>query len=357
MALALLAVHQVSQGHPLSAQGAPTPILVGGQPTCGQCRIILGPLVTIRDSVNGSGSINLAAVAMSADGSVLVQDRKTTQFLVYDRTGKFVSTFGRRGNGPGEFASALRGATVVKGDSLWAIDGTADRISVFAPGSRRFVRSFPIPRGLDSWAAVGDSLVVAAFTSPAGREVLLFKHSDPGVGRSVILGPGVPESAMLVPSRSPRRFWHVLPTQYVLEEWSVDGRRLRTIQRQAPWVRENATGAADGSPRARLVSVVEAAPERLWTLTAIPIGGRWRTAPRNESEAVANLAGRFAYVVEVLDVRRGVLIHSQRFESQPYTSLSAEYVIPLLKPDKSGFRTLQVARPLLVQDQPTKEIP
>jgi hypothetical protein len=45
----------------------------------------------------------IASIAVARDGSILVSDRKTPAVRLFDRTGKYVRTYGRKGPGPGEY--------------------------------------------------------------------------------------------------------------------------------------------------------------------------------------------------------------------------------------------------------------
>jgi hypothetical protein len=75
--------------------------------------------------------VTAEALAGRGDGHLLVLDIQGKRILEYDAAGRHVRSFGREGDGPGEFryptAIALGG-----GDSVWAFD--LGRISVFPPG-------------------------------------------------------------------------------------------------------------------------------------------------------------------------------------------------------------------------------
>jgi hypothetical protein len=76
-----------------------------------------------------------------SDGTVAVANMSTSEIRLFDAAGRFLRSLGRVGGGPGEFqAEGLRRVDHVQGDSLFAWDLLAQRMSVFAPDGE-FVRS------------------------------------------------------------------------------------------------------------------------------------------------------------------------------------------------------------------------
>ena len=65
-----------------------------------------------------------------SDGSVVAVDRGTAEVRVFDDTGQFIRSMGRRGNGPGEFGDAFI-LWVTGGDTLWVGDTRPWRYNVF----------------------------------------------------------------------------------------------------------------------------------------------------------------------------------------------------------------------------------
>ena len=90
----------------------------------------------------------VADLEVGPDGRIYVLQRQEQLIRVFDRTGRFVGTIGRRGAGPGEFASPSRMGW--KGDTLWVIDKHQRRISFFGPDGT-FLSSLPT-----NWSPPGD---------------------------------------------------------------------------------------------------------------------------------------------------------------------------------------------------------
>ncbi|PYP42404.1 MAG: hypothetical protein DMD43_02990 [Gemmatimonadetes bacterium] len=74
----------------------------------------------------------IAGVARQSDGSIAVADRGSQEIRVFDSTGRWVRSLGRKGGGPGEF-EALGQIFLLPGDSLAAYDFNHRRFSVFSP--------------------------------------------------------------------------------------------------------------------------------------------------------------------------------------------------------------------------------
>ena len=94
------------------------------------------------------------------------------EIRVFDDDGAHLRTFGRRGEGPGEFAN-LWTIAELPGDTIVAIDPRGGRVSLFT-SSGTFARSFPIPRlpgasapNVIGWLDDGTLLIDARSRSPS----------------------------------------------------------------------------------------------------------------------------------------------------------------------------------------------
>ncbi len=74
------------------------------------------------------------------DGRLAVAAGGAREIRLYDAEGAYLTTLGRRGEGPGEF-TALTRVWPLPGDSIMSYDRRLRRVSIFAPGGE-FVRSF-----------------------------------------------------------------------------------------------------------------------------------------------------------------------------------------------------------------------
>ncbi len=67
---------------------------------------------------------------MDADGNLYVCDTLNNRIEIFDADGKFISTFGKAGDGPGYF-SRPKGIAIDNDNHIWVADGVQDRVQVY----------------------------------------------------------------------------------------------------------------------------------------------------------------------------------------------------------------------------------
>lgn len=70
------------------------------------------------------------AVAVDREGNLYVCDTLNNRIEIFDADGKFISTFGKAGDGPGYFARP-KGIAIDSDSHIWVADGMQDRVQVF----------------------------------------------------------------------------------------------------------------------------------------------------------------------------------------------------------------------------------
>lgn len=83
----------------------------------------------------------IQSIVSDSSGRILVLDGLAQHIRVFDPSGEYLHTIGRKGSGPGEFTGAKRMA-VGRGDTLWVIDDGEMRYSVLGSDGR-FITSYP----------------------------------------------------------------------------------------------------------------------------------------------------------------------------------------------------------------------
>lgn len=73
----------------------------------------------------------IADLRVGRDGTIYVADAQTPSLRAYDASGRFQRWLGRPGAGPSEFRSI--NALGWRGDTLYAVDSSLDRVTFFAP--------------------------------------------------------------------------------------------------------------------------------------------------------------------------------------------------------------------------------
>ena len=141
-----------------------------------QWRLQLPPVLRIGRSEGGDDGPDLFGRIMQvvrlSSGDIAVAEGLAGEIRVFDDGGEHLRTFGRRGEGPGEFAN-LWTIAELPGDTIVAIDPRGGRVSLFT-SSGTFVRSFLIPRlpgasapNVIGWLDDGTLLIDALTRSPS----------------------------------------------------------------------------------------------------------------------------------------------------------------------------------------------
>lgn len=133
--------------------------------------LLIGRSEGTADGPDLFGRIN--QVIRLSSGDIAVAEGLAAEIRVFDDGGGYLRTFGRRGEGPGEFAN-LWTISELPGDTIVAVDPIGGRITLFT-SSGTFARSFPIPwlPGASApnpvgWFDDGTLLVDALARSPSG---------------------------------------------------------------------------------------------------------------------------------------------------------------------------------------------
>jgi DNA-binding beta-propeller fold protein YncE len=71
-----------------------------------------------------------SGLAVDQEGNLYVADTLNNRIEIFDADGKFISTFGKAGDGPGYFARP-KGVAVDSDGHIWVADGMQDRVQVF----------------------------------------------------------------------------------------------------------------------------------------------------------------------------------------------------------------------------------
>lgn len=118
---------------------------VPDRPRCAECRIALTEVRAI-GTADGPGMIDWrggqAFAALDSRGRVYLRGNFSTRIKVYDGEGRYLTTIGREGEGPGEF-KGVNGIAVGPADSLHVFDALTMRLSVFGP-DHQFARSVQV---------------------------------------------------------------------------------------------------------------------------------------------------------------------------------------------------------------------
>ena len=103
-------------------------------------------------------------------GNVYIADAGAYRVLKFDKDGKFLASFGRKGQGPGEFSS-ISSLTVESADRLHVLDSSQRRIQIFSTEGR-VLQSVRLLKGyIDRLRWIKDDLYLVHESVPGPRPV------------------------------------------------------------------------------------------------------------------------------------------------------------------------------------------
>jgi hypothetical protein len=108
----------------------------------------------------------ISGIAASPDGTLYVLDQQSREVRVFDASGNLSHRFGRPGQGPGEFGSAVTSIFRGSGDTIFVPDLPNRRVNAYLPdGSVLPERAIPEATGTPiTWNMSGGRFVVRLFS-------------------------------------------------------------------------------------------------------------------------------------------------------------------------------------------------
>jgi hypothetical protein len=339
------------QADPIWAQSSTLP----DEPYC-DCRIDFEHVVTL-GTFDGPGALpgSIRQVARGWDGGYYLVPWQEPVIYRFEADGTPVGTFGRAGEGPGEFGNIAR-ITFVE-DSLLVWDRGNARLSVF-DSNLELHRTMPLEAHIEHGVPLPDGgYLVNGIIADGGDgwAPLRILTQDGVIAHS--LGDRVTDRG-----QQPRRWlrmlasgregaWSAHGTEYSLRYWNSTGTRLQELIREADWLVPYGDGSwgPDQPKPSRVVDVivdqggnirtlVRRATARWKELLPPPIHRAGRTVYPTPSGI-----GLFETVVETIDPRGRRLIAQGLFESDLFGFVDAETAFRY-REDEIGVPTVEIWR-------------
>jgi DNA-binding beta-propeller fold protein YncE len=115
-------------------------------------------LITVNLIFEISGQLNKPSdVSVSQSGLIYVVDGVNNKIKIFDRNGRFVSSFGNKGSGRGEFSQPL-GIDIDDSDKIYIADSGNQRVQIFAT-TGNFITEIKLPPRDDHGADPTDVVV------------------------------------------------------------------------------------------------------------------------------------------------------------------------------------------------------
>ncbi|MEW5927478.1 MAG: hypothetical protein AB1941_08335 [Gemmatimonadota bacterium] len=298
---------------------------------------------------SGPGRLDPALYSAATDsrGNVLVASGLRRPVSVFGPDGRFLRTLGDS-VAADSLAPVFRLATVGRGDTVHLVDDRNLRRLVLGPDFHPVRSVATSPFALNSGMALllpDDGMLLTGIIRT--RENIGYPLHLAGRGGEIVRSFGTdapedtPESEInyrRLAHAGPGRAWSGHMTRYVLERWTLDGRRELRIERDAPWFAPYADvrrlSPAD-PPRPMLMAVRQDAAGRLWTVVRVA-DPQWRRTVPSRSDTASRapltrpdtgLDDLYDTVVEVFDPACGRLLASERLPAFMIGFLDDEHLL------------------------------
>jgi hypothetical protein len=347
---------------PLRTSAQVRTVVIDDSKPCSDCRIQLDRIASIGDEgagyVGDPWSVQLwqgmwAVTHMAKPGSI----------SLYSRSGQFLKDIGRRGEGPGEYKMA--GRSSVRGDTLFVYDPDLQRVTYYTVSDKPAgsfsvgVRSARAMDVLKDGRILFNGLVRTTASAAYPLHITSRNTTVRSFGASrPTVDPTRPHAHLRASSVMPdgtiltARF-----TEYVLEQWDVDGRKIAEWRRNASWFAPHGKGGVRSPtepPNPLIEAVYVDANMLAWVMISVP-DKAWKNAVTQRGV----LQGRPIYeasnneymdaLIEVIDLRSGRLIARIQTDARALTA-SAYGVLVTGAETVNGVR-LDLWRPQLMRGE------
>ncbi|MGV3711117.1 MAG: hypothetical protein ACO1Q7_20005 [Gemmatimonas sp.] len=290
--LALGALTAFSHNVQAQVEPSPKPIRIPDAPTCPTCSVTLRQ-IAILGAQEGPGELDGLPTAIREDrqGRFWVIPGWQEPPRVYSAKGEYLSTVGRKGEGPGEFTGAVN-LTPLPGDSMLAVDQLSSRATVIGPDLKphRFLM-YPNGSRVDLVLRWPTSVVASGWVAARGQQGLPLHHVSLAARELKFLQPFSPDTAKwarqsdlwswIQAAEGRGGFWSVNTYRYRFTQWSPERTVVADYERIADWFppsdRRNAAGNPSTPPMPSLIRILSAADSRVWAIAKVP-SPNWRRA-------------------------------------------------------------------------------
>lgn len=299
---------------------------IPSRPMCPDCRLVVDTVASIgraSDPVALSHMV-FERVALGGAGQFFVAPVfDVGSIAAFDSTGTFERTYGRPGEGPGEF-QPIMALTSGPGDTIWVFQ--VGRLSRLSPaGTIAFVSNYSMGRVWDVESVAEGLFVLSAEAHGADRigiplhlmasdgSVVWSGGSEEGIWRA-----DRPISSIFHLSRgTPGTFWAAPVNRYEVTQWDTNGNSQGRIRRTAEWF-EPWEDFKEGEPYStrpnpRFLDIWTDTDGLLWTMVLVA-DAHW--SPMRERPGIGDLSLQdrvFDTIVEIIDPDQGDLIASFRY--------------------------------------------
>lgn len=321
----------------LSAQ-KPTIVDLEQEVLCQECTIRFELMATLE----ARGNLVVGSkVARLSDGRFVATTGDPSGIAIFDREGRYESTFGRRGRGPGEFTEVSDLKVSANGE-LYVVDSGDGRVGVLSEDLEhvRYVPSRGRPTSVG--VASADTIVVAESLAEAISLSTIDQDSPLVFGRSQPEN-GFESYRTLAVSPS-RMIWTARRDRYQLDGYSFAGDHLAVVQAtELAWFPPG-PGARD--KRATIIALEPAGKRDVWVLIQRTKPG-WRPLAQGApvpNRGVQETLELFEFVFEIVDPHHGYRVMSAPIEGMQFGGFVGPAMPFSYEEDEVGAVSIKVWR-------------
>jgi hypothetical protein len=332
----LFAISTVGQA---GAQSPTKVVRIPDSPTCSSCTTTLQRVATLGVE-DGLGEIEMLPTGIRADGRgrywILPGDGGPPR--VYSTNGRYLTTVGRKGAGPGEFSSPS-GLLPLPGDSMLVVDLALSRATVIGPNLKAH-RTIVYPRGLHPEAVLSwpRSVILQGWMPTSDHAGFQLHHASLAGAEVKLFRSFTPDSAQWKYQWDFLSFVRAIPTKtglwsfhryvYRFTRWASPGVALVDYERAASWFprvgRVNPLGNARTPPAPTTLRIIPIDSQRVWSVVATP-SPAWRQAwtavgdlsdgpPVDIPTSKIGLEYLFHTVIEEIDLKSAQVVSRTRVD-------------------------------------------
>jgi hypothetical protein len=316
---------------------AAQPVRIPDEPSCAKCTITMKVINTLDSPLDARNDRPWSVSIDNAGRYWMFLEQELP--AVYDPTGKFLRSLGRKGKGPGEYEFPQH------------VVFAADSAAIFDPGNARVTivdGSLAMRRSVVTKFQLINPTVVAWPTIVAGAGAMRPGAVGPPCHRLSLRGIDAEGTAFGLPSpftepttpfgathvfapSTEGRVWIGLREGYNLSEWNADGSLARAIERRPSWF-PSKTASRMGNPSTPpdpVVAGIERDSEGLiWVFIRTP-APTWKEGWPAMRPGQREVLGRsiqyekmYKTMIEVIDPRARRVVARQEFDRHLMNSIS-----------------------------------
>lgn len=338
---AWLLLHLTASSAGISVLSAQERVTLPERLECAGCKIVLEHLTHL----NPDGNLLLQSkVAPFRGGYLVAPTGDPAGIAIYDQSGEYIKTIGRRGSGPGEYRQ-ITGVFVSPHGLIHVLDEDLQRVSILDE-TLVYRSSFSTTAPPRQVAFRGDTAVLHVETPNA---IQVVSNGVPGESFGGVEPDDIFEMFRLITIAPDGTIWASRRERYQFDGYALAGTAVKTITANLEWflpLPERSKSSGKGT--ASVVDLTSDPEGRLWALFSRKLP-HWRPAPRGAemplmTRSITELLQDTEYLIEVIDPLRGIRIASTTIKGKLVGGFLPGGKLFTYNEDDDGFVSIEIWR-------------